>query len=521
MIPFCLWCWLAIFAGSDLLRAGEDASLGPLFDRFPLALSDGIRTEVGGPFFYSFQTEAQNTWAIPPLFSSYTDSGTDSRELDFAYPVLTYDRFGSEYRFQIIQLFSFSGGQQQTGAAKDRFTLFPFFFNQRSPDTTENYTALFPIYGHLNNRLFRAEMDFALWPLYVKTKRRPGAGTVGADEFLKLGNRYLQSRRGDITTYNFIAPIFHLRYGEGLRGWQVWPLAGHEHKVVTTRTNVWGEADTIPGFEKTFVAWPIWLHETRDLGTTNASEFRSLIPFYSALRSPERDSTTYLWPFGLTKTDDRAKKYHETDFFWSGFVYARGEGKTSTRFWPLFGLAHNDSLENNFYLWPIYKYSHQRAAVLDRERTRFLLLVGSDTRVKNTATGKESRRTDLWPLFSHTRDFEGNTRFQMLALLDPLLSPSKSIERNYSPFWALWRAERNATTGASSQSLLWNLYRHQVTAEGKRTSFLFGLFQHRSTTAGSSLRLFFIPVQKAPAPKPMATVASTPQIAQPASEVNR
>jgi hypothetical protein len=124
-------------------------------------------------------------------------------------------------------------------------------------------------------------------------------------------------------------------------------------------------------------------------------------------------------------------------------------------------------------------------------------------------------------LFSNTRDFDGSTRFQMLALLDPLLSPSKSIERNYSPFWAVWRAEHNATNGASSQSLLWNLYRHQVTAEGKRTSFLFGLFQHRTTAAGSSLRLFFIPFKKAPAARPMAAVDSTNQIAQPAPGVTR
>ena len=479
--------------------AAAETSVGPLFEEFTLSLKNGGRTEAVGPFFYGEQSGAKNSWAIPPLLSFTHDADTDASEFDFAYPLITYDRFGPEYRFQIIQLFSFSGGGTQAGATKDRFTLFPFYFQQRSAESNQNYTALFPLYGTLKNRLFRDEISFALWPLYVKTVRRPGAAPVAADKFLSLANRWARSRRGDVTTYNFVAPIFHLRYGDGMNGWQVWPLAGHEFKAVTTRTNVWGDAESIPGYEKSFVLWPIWLRDTRDLGTTNTSHFAALLPFYTSLRSPARDSTTYLWPCGLTLTEDRAKKYHEADFLWPVFVYARGEGKTATRVWPLFGQAHNDTLESNFYLWPLYKYSRLHSDPLDRERTRVLLFLYSDTRELNTATQKAARRVDLWPLFSQTADFDGNSRLQVLAVLEPILK-GKSIERNFSPLWSLWRAERNAHTGAASQSLLWNLYRHQVAADGSaKTSCLLGLFQHRSTTNGTGLRLFFIPVKSPPA----------------------
>ena len=500
----------------NLHAAQDDSSFGPLFEEFRLVLSEGSRTEAAGPFYYAEQSDTQKTWALPPLLSNVTDPALESHEFDFAYPALTYDRFGTEYRFQLFQLFSFSGGGLQSGATKDRFTLFPIYFQQRCADSNENYTALFPIYGKLRNRLFRDEIDFALWPLYVKTKRRPGAGSVGADEFLSLGNRWLRTLRGDVTTYNFIAPIFHLRYGDGMKGWQAWPLAGHELKVVTTRTNVWGDPESVPGYEKSFVLWPIWSSEERDIGATNSSRFSSLLPFYTKLRSPERDSTSYLWPCGLTLTDDRAKKYRETDVLWPIFVYARGEGKTSTRVWPLFGQAHNDTLESNFYLWPLYKFNRIHADPLDRSRTRLLLFLYSDTREKNTSTGKEARRVDCWPLFTRTQDFSGNSRLQVLSLIEPILSKSKSIDRNWSPVWSLWRSERNPKSGASSQSLLWNLYRHQVEPDGgRKTSFLFGLFQQRTTPTGSGLRVFFLPLKTPPPDETSQKVDSAGKLKQP------
>mgnify|MGYP003348605940 CR=1 FL=1 len=90
-----------------LLRPAYAAELdaGPLFDRIQLTLRTGVQSEAMGPFFYDQDSGAQRTWAIPPLLSSTRDNDTDSAEVDFLYPLVTYDRFGSEYRFQIIQLF--------------------------------------------------------------------------------------------------------------------------------------------------------------------------------------------------------------------------------------------------------------------------------------------------------------------------------------------------------------------------------------------------------------------------------
>ncbi len=470
-------CCLGWSCGLEARASAEEPRhAGFLFDQFSLTLDAGTRTEAVGPLFYEQERESEHLFAVPPLFSHTTDEATDAEEFDFLYPLLTYDRFGSEYRWQLGQLLSLWGGQNQNGVPKSQFTLFPLYFQQRSPDASLNYTALLPFYGHIRNRLFRDDIFFVMLPFYIQTRKR------------------------DVVTDNFPYPFFHLRHGNSLYGWQFWPLVGHEHKEVTALTNGFGELETIGGHEKLFVLWPFFFNQTLGLGTENTESKQGLLPFYSVARSPARDATTVIWPF-FTWIDDRGKKYREWEGPWPSVVVARGEGKTTTRVWPLFGLAHSDILESNFYLWPVYRYNRAHSDPLDRERTRILFFLYSEISVKNTETGRAHHRTDFWPLFTHRRDFNGNRRLQILAPIEPILPGSKSVERNWSPLWSLWRSENNPTNSASSQSLLWNLYRRETTATTRKCSLLFGLFQYSSDAeapARRDLRLFYISFGKRP-----------------------
>lgn len=291
------------------IRPAELPTAGPLIDQFPLTLDIGSRTEALGPLFYEQEGEAQDVFALPPLFSHTSNPNLDSEEFDFAYPLLTYDRFGTEYRWQLVQLLSFAGGQNQDEITAKRFTVFPFYFQQRSPDPEQNYTALFPIYGHLEGRLFRSEIDFLLWPLYVKTVRRPAVSSLPNTAFAAPKYRFFKARRGDVTTYNYLYPIFHLRYGDGLRGWQFWPLVGSEHKDVTTRTNGFGETEIVAGHDTFFALWPFYANNRTDIGTDNPRKTLTVLPFFNIERAPLRDTTGVLWPL-FNVVDDREKKYH-------------------------------------------------------------------------------------------------------------------------------------------------------------------------------------------------------------------
>ena len=446
-------------------------NFGPLFDEFPLTLDPGWRSEAVGPLYYQQQKGPEHTWAVPPLLSHTVDPTLELKEFDFVYPVLTYDRYGRQYRWQLFQLFSVAGGPSQTENVRNRVTLFPIFFSQRSSDPNQDYTAVGPFYGNIRNHLYRDEIHFVMFPLYSQTRKR------------------------DVVTDNYLYPVFDLRHGDGLHGWQFWPLMGSEHKDITTRTNGFGDIETIGGHDNMFALWPLFFNDKSGLGTTNPVWVQTSIPAYSFTRSPGRDSTTLLWPF-FTHVTEREKKYNEWDTPWPLIEFARGPGKTTSRVWPFFSQSHSDTLEDNFYAWPIYKYSAIHAPPLERHRTQLLFFLYSDTREQSTETGLYRRRIDLLPLFTHQREMNGKSRFQMLAPLEPFVPGSHKIERDWSPVWSIWRTEKNPVTGAASQSLLWNLYRHESAPEHKKLSLLLGLFQYQSDAAGKRVKLFYIPFGK-------------------------
>ena len=316
-------CLGLVFGLCSPIFADDNVHAGFIFDRFPLTLDAGIRTEAAGPFFYNQQKESETTWAVPPLYSHDADPAVESLEDDFCYPLLTHERYGREYRWQFIQLFSFAGGANPDDTENRRVTIYPLYFQQHSSNSNENYTALIPFYGHLKDRLMRDEIFFVMFPLYSETRKR------------------------DIVTDNYLYPFFDVQHGDGEHGWQFWPLFGARHKVVTTITNGFGDTEIVGGYDRYFWLWPIHFWQNNGIGTDDPEKFRANLPLYSYSRSPQRDATFVLWPF-FNWIDDRGKKYRE----WLGpypFVdIARGEGKTTTRIWPLFSREHNDTLDERF-----------------------------------------------------------------------------------------------------------------------------------------------------------------------------
>ncbi len=454
---------------SSAAFAQDDFHAGPAFDQFPLALDVGNRTEAVGPFYYEQKRDTEEIRAFPPLFSSAADVTVESREFDFLYPALTYVSYGNEYRWQFFQLLAFAGGKNPQDSTGKRFTVYPLYFRQSSTDSNENYTALAPFYGHLKNRLYRDDIFFVMFPFYSET------------------------RKNDVVTDNYLYPFFHLRHGDGLSGWQFWPLVGEEHKDVTAATNGFGDVATVGGHDKFFALWPFYFDNTTGIGTDAPEKSIGVLPFYLQSRSPLRDSTSALWPF-FTWIDERGKKYREWQGPWPFVIFTRGEGKTTSRVWPLFSQSHNNEKESDSYLWPLYQFHWLHSDPLDQRRTRVMFYLYEDSVEKNTQTGVEKRRVDMWPFFTWHRDVNGNSRLQIFAPVEPALPENRGIERNWSPLWSLWRAEDNPKTGASSRSLIWNLYRRDTTPASKKCSLLFGLFQYQSDANGKKMRVFFIPV---------------------------
>ena len=452
----------------------DQLSVGPFFDSFPLTLGPGQRTEIMGPFYYKETNDMEKTVAWPPFFSIWSEPAIEAAEYDSLYPVFTYVKYGSQFRVQFVELLSFSGGQSPDNLERKRFTVFPLYFQQRSPDTNDNYTALFPFYGHLKGRLFRDQIYFVMFPAYSETKKK------------------------DVVNDNYLYPFFNTRHGDGMHGWQFWPFYGSEQKVLTTTTNQWGTVETNGGHNQTFILWPVHFHQDNGIGADNPEKIRANLPLYSIDRSPHRDATSVLWPF-FNFIDDRDKKYREQQVPWPFITIAHGQGKTALRIFPFYQQAYNDTFHDNFYLWPLYTYKSVYAPPLDRRRARILFFLFQDTIEKNTETDKAEQRIDFWPFCLYKRDLDGNTRLQVPALIESLVPGAPAIERNWSPLWSLWRSENNPATGANSQSVFWNFYRRDASPGRKKISFFFGLYQYQSGPQMEKVRLFYIPVKNRPA----------------------
>ena len=450
---------------SAVRPAAAEWTAGPFAHEFSLTLASGTRSEWFGPLYYREVTDEQTTWAIPPFFSRVVHPDIEAEEYDVLYPFLSYDRFGAEYRWHLFQVLNFSGGHTQDEKRSDKFTIFPFYFQRRAADPSQNYTALLPFWGTLKDRLLRDEIKIRLFPLYSRTVKK------------------------DVVTENYFFPFLHLRQGTQLEGWQFWPLMGHEHRDPFISTNYLGLEQLTPGHDRLFIGWPFLLNSHSGIGSTNPVHQHALLPLYSHYRSPQRDSSTYLWPF-FTFTDDREKKYQEWGAPWPLVAFARGEGKHMNRVWPFYSHATNAVLTSDFILWPLYKYNRAQSEPLDRERTRLLLFLYSELSEKNTLTGEAKTRTDLWPLFTARKELDGRERFQLFAPLEPLIPNNKSIERNWSPVWSVFRYEKNPRTGAESHSLLWNLWRLDTTPTNSHASAFFGIVKRDTDEAGAKWRWF-------------------------------
>ncbi len=477
--------------------ASEANNFGFIFDRFNLTLEAGYRTEAAGPFYYTQQTEDEHTFALPPFFSSVKNPSVEYTNYDFLYPILTRMQYGQEWRWQFFQLLSFAGGQEPTDATVTRHTLYPIYFYQRSTaDTNLNYTAVAPFYGTLKHRLAHDQIHFVMFPIYSKTWKK------------------------DVVTDNYFYPIGAIRNGDGMHGWKIWPLAGHENKIPTLQTNGFGDVATIAGYNRYFYLWPFCIVQNNRIGTNTAEQisitrtkslagpkttdvpekFRASIPFFVYSRSPEIDLTTVIWPF-FTWIDSHEKHYREWQMPWPIIIFARGEGKTTSRVFPIFGQSHNAIKESDFYLWPLYTYRRTHSDPLDLRRTRVVFYLYENTVEKNTRTGAQKRRVDMWPFFTWHREMNGNERLQIFAPIEPAVPENAGIERNWSPLWSLWRAEKNPKAGAASESLLWNLYRHESAPAHKKVSLLFGLFQYQCDGENQRTKLFYLTISKTAATK--------------------
>jgi hypothetical protein len=402
--------------------------------------------EAAGPVFFYERRPSLLQWGVRPLFSFARNNALKTHEFDLLFPLLTQRSRPEGADFQLIQLIRWSSIRTDAGSSVD-WMVFPLLAYQGERPNRASGFALFPLYGSLHDFLGQTHLRFTLFPIWLSLERD------------QIARHYiLWPLFGWVSAASEAAPRAH--------GWRFWPF--------------YGELIQEGVKEERFVLWPIYSHLRFGLNGDAPREALNVLPFYTMSRTPDEQSTTWLWPF-FSHIIKPASHYSEWDLPWPLVRFGSGDEKSIRHVFPFYRdewrmktvtLLNNSERvrsTSRLFLWPLYHATGDTGPDWYHKRTEILLLLYSDVRNKQPNT-PESRRIALWPLFTYNKAPDGAVTFQTLAPIEPFLS-TDPITRNYSPLWSLATYRRSGDT--SEFSFLWGVIRWTAIERERRLRLLF------------------------------------------------
>ena len=420
-------------------------TLWPVIDYRSSERVDYSSLHLLGPLIKFEKKESEVEWGLRPLWyhAELPDQGVTLNEVLF--PLYQRTHSPESTKSSLFSLF-----RSESSPDERSFSLYPLIF-YRTSETRGDELAFFPIAGHLENRLGRRKIDFALFPLYSRTVRYAGT-----------------------RTHNVLWPVFSVKSGpDNESGWGVWPLYGQ------------GSQDR--HYRERFFLWPFFIFrdEFRDGEFVAAS--RTFFPFFIYRSAPDQVETTVLWPFFVYREDGR-DGYREWDVPWPLVRLSRGEGKHTNRFFPFYSDETFRQVRTRWYVWPLYKHEQKWTPDYNLTRHRVLFFLANNLRQSDPETGEIDRRhVSVWPLMTFIQ--HGQVReLRILSILDPIFPERPPLERNWEPLWRLY-VRRWDPYGNAATSVLWNLYWQETRGDDVARE-LFPLFDYRRE--GANINLGFL-----------------------------
>lgn len=396
-----------------------------------------------GPLIGFTERQQADVFSVRPFYTEFRNPQNGDVDRFFLYPAAAWKTRGP---LTLSNFFSFTQYRRNEETDTTFYQNFPFIFYNRTPDPRDNYFAFFPFGGTLKNRFWRDRIDFAAWPLFVRTVRNDEVRTH--------------------TPYPFIQRL----QGPHSRGFGLWPLYGHFER----------DGD----YSHTWALWPLHYNYRDGLNEPVPYVRFGILPFYHRETADGLRSESFVWPFfGYTRETDPRPVYSENRYFWPLLVQGRGDEKFVNRWMPVYTREGRPGYDKRWYLWPALKVEDFSEPGLERRRTSLLYFLYRDDRQR--FAGKEASLTTLWPLVSHWTDGDGQRQIQVPDPLTVFFPSNQKIKENWSPLFALYRMDERA--GNRRHALLWDFISWERDAEGWR-SFHFGpIFEW---VAGSHWKLF-------------------------------
>lgn len=398
------------------------------------------QTDFLGPFASLREFEKHEVFSVRPFYTRF-EGEERTNQWHFLYPLFNYydhPHGTSWHSLNLIRGGSYRGGSYRDGEVRD-FELFPLLFYRNTGEEDSSYAAVFPLGGTLKNRLFRDRIDFALWPLFVRTERR--------DEIRHH------------TPYPFIQRLS----GPESRGFGVWPI--------------YGQFERDNHYRRTWLLWPFVYHYEDRLDQEVPYVRSGFWPVYTQETAEGLESASFVWPFfGYTRKYEPRPVYSEARLLWPFWVQGRGEHRHVNRVLPLFAHETAPGYQKNWFLWPFLRIENEEFANMTTRTDSFLFLLYRGK--THQLDDRTARSNSLWPLYGYWYDGDENRQLQLIDPFTVLFASNEVVRENWSPLFAVYRFDRRGES--RRHSLLWNLIVHQ-SEEGKTQRFHLGpLFDYRN-----------------------------------------
>lgn len=391
-------------------------------------------TTLMGPLFECKDSPEADILSLRPFWTQFDIDHSDDAHYHLLYPLANYYDYGDHWHWHSFNLIR---GSENEHTGESSLEVIPFYFSQQTGDPETSYRALWPLYGTLKSFFGRDRIDFALWPLYIRTQK--------ADE----------------VRFSTPWPFVQTLTGPESSGFGLWPFYGHFQ-----RNN---------DYDHTWAAWPLYYDLTDRLDQPSPYERFGVLPFYTRERGDGLISKTFAWPFfGYTRESEPRPKYRENRYFWPFLVQGRGEEQYKNRWMPFYTHERKGNAEKWWYLWPILKRETSQLGYIERQRTQVLYFLYRDD-LQRGADGFSARRTYLWPFWGYADNGQGHTQWQLFDPLGVFFPRNEKVRENWSPLFSIYRYD--ARPDSVRHSALWNLFVLENDTDGSDALYLGPLFE--------------------------------------------
>ena len=420
-----------------------EADLNPLL-RIQHRPDGAVEIEALGPFIDVRQGPEGLSHAFRPLYQYkqwLEDDGTPLDSTDVIAPFWRHESRKNGSRARFWPLFWWDTRDDFPGGRRWTSILFPFFWAGDGPADDDGYFAFWPLGGRIRGMFGLHTYDFALWPLFMRTRMDVSEDAVSWTVLLGGGWTTGGPRDGS---------------------WRALPFYRHR---------LWRAPDGTLRTDQHTVLWPFftWGYDHMD---TTPSERTGVWPLYSREDSDSWYRTTVLWPFFRW---NRERVEQDPDFFydlpWPLFRWSRVDDSERFRLFPIY--SRYDAEEVSSRAWMLAFVRDMRWPGREAEPTQRARMVfpfwfsGFDEGDR----GRDSHR-QLWPLAHEQRTAAGGLDIGLLSITPARHVPfMRPIEESWQPLFTLWRVQSDGEVTETRAA--WDLYFHRIGPEGESLSVPF------------------------------------------------